>query len=116
VITPSVGQDRLIAALLYATRVAARTLAVELLPPFHHIAFAAVFGDELLHLIAALAAAFGAFDAQRGEFAGDITADYVRSLVRAYLISSSATALLLSLTITLQSRQLLSLQAFPLCA
>ena len=75
---------------MYATRVAARTVAVELLPPFHHIAFAAVFGDELVHLIAALAGAFGAFDAQRVEFAVDITEDEVGSLVRAYSITSSA--------------------------
>ena len=38
-------------------RVAARTAAVELFLPFHHIAFAAVFGDQIVHLIAALARA-----------------------------------------------------------
>ena len=53
-------------------RVAARTVAVELLPPLHHIAVAAVFRDELVHLVATLARASGAFDAQDIELAVDV--------------------------------------------
>jgi hypothetical protein len=74
-------------------RVAARTVAVELLPPFHHIAVAAVFRDELVHLIAALARAFAAFGAQHIELAFDVAKDEVGSVARAYSITSSARAI-----------------------
>jgi hypothetical protein len=66
-----------VAALVQAVRVAARSVAVELFLPFHHIAAAAVFRDELVYLIAALARAFGAFDAQHVEFAFDVAEDEV---------------------------------------
>ena len=62
---------------MHAMRVAARTVAVELLLPFHHIAVAAVLRDQLVHLIAALACAFGAFDAQHIELAFDVAEDEV---------------------------------------
>src|SRR5262249_21136883 len=73
-------------------RVAARTVAVELFPPFHHIAVTAVFRDQLAHLIAALAPAFPAFDAQHIEFAFDVAKDKVGPVARAYSITSSASA------------------------
>jgi hypothetical protein len=73
-------------------RVAARTVAVELFLPLHHIAFAAVFLDELVHLIAALARAPAAFDAQHIELAFDIAEYEVGSMARAYSITSSARA------------------------
>ena len=53
-------------------RVAAGTVAVELFPPFHHIAATAVFRDQLVQLIAALARAFAAFDAQHIKLAVDV--------------------------------------------
>jgi hypothetical protein len=74
-------------------RVAARTVAVELFLPLHHIAFAAVFLDELVHLIAALARAPAAFDAQHIELAFDIAEYEVGSMARAYSITSSARAI-----------------------
>src|SRR5262245_10069236 len=58
-------------------RVAARTVAVELLPPFHHVALAAVFLDELGDAVAPLASALGAFDAQRIELVLDVAEDEV---------------------------------------
>jgi len=73
-------------------RVAAGTVAVELFPPFHHIAATAVFRDQLVHLIAALARAFGASDAQHVELAFYIAEDEVGSVARAYSITSSARA------------------------
>ena len=72
--------------------VASRTVAVELLLPLHHIAFAAVFLDELVHLIAALARAPAAFDAQHIELAFDIAEYEVGSVARAYSTTSSARA------------------------
>src|SRR5215831_17514461 len=53
-------------------RVTARAVAVELFPPFHHVAATAVFRDQLAHLIATLAPAFAAFDAQHVELAFDV--------------------------------------------
>jgi hypothetical protein len=73
-------------------RVAARTVAVELFLPLHHIAFAAAFLDELVPLIAALARAPAAFDAQHIELALDIAEYEVGSMARAYSITSSAGA------------------------
>ena len=73
-------------------RVAAGTVAVELFPPFHHIAVTAVFRDQLAHLIAALAPAFPAFDAQHIEFTFDVAENEVGSAARAYSITSSARA------------------------
>jgi hypothetical protein len=54
------------------------------------VAVTAVFRDELVHLIAALARAFGAFDAQHVELAVDVAKDEVGSVARAYSITSSA--------------------------
>ena len=62
-------------------RVTARAVAVELFPPFHHIAVTAVFRDQLAHLIAALAPAFPAFDAQHIEFTFDVAEDEVSLIV-----------------------------------
>src|SRR5262245_39149014 len=75
-----------------AVRVAPRAVAVKLFPPFHHIAVAAVFRNQLVHLIATLARAFPAFDAQHIELAFDIAEYEVGSMARAYSITSSARA------------------------
>jgi hypothetical protein len=50
-------------------------VAVELFFPFHHVCLAAVFLDELADVVAALASAFGAFDAEHVEFSFDVTQD-----------------------------------------
>jgi hypothetical protein len=71
-------------------RVALRTVAVALLPPFHHIAATAVFRNQLAQLIAALARAFAAFDAQHIELAFDVAENEIGSVARAYSITSSA--------------------------
>jgi hypothetical protein len=55
--------------------VALRTIAVELLLPFHHVAFATVFLDQLVNVIAALAVALGAFDPEHVELALKIAED-----------------------------------------
>jgi hypothetical protein len=73
-------------------RVALRTVAVALLPPFHHIAATAVFRNQLAQLIAALARAFAAFDAQHIELAFDVAENEIGSMARAYSITSSAVA------------------------
>jgi hypothetical protein len=70
--------------------VAARAVAVELFLPFHQVAVAAVFRDQLVHLIAALATALAAFDAQHIELAVDVAEDEIGSVARAYSITSSA--------------------------
>ena len=75
---------------LEAMRVAARTVAVELLLPLHHIAVAAVFRDQLVHLIAAFARGPAAFDAQHIELAFDAAEYEVGLMARAYSITSSA--------------------------
>src|SRR5260221_6656310 len=49
------------------------TIAVELLFPFHHVALAPVFFDQLVDMVAALAAALRAFDAQHVELTLDVT-------------------------------------------
>jgi len=46
-------------------RVAARTVAVELFPPLHHVGLATVFLDEPMDAVAPLAGALGAFDAKQ---------------------------------------------------
>jgi tripartite-type tricarboxylate transporter receptor subunit TctC len=53
--------------------IAPRALTVELLLPLHHVASAAVSLDELADVIAALAGALCAFDAQHVELAVDVT-------------------------------------------
>ena len=73
-------------------RVAARAVAVELFLSFHEVAVGAVFRDQLVQLIAALARAFGAFDAQYIELAVDTTKGEVSAVARAYSITSSAVA------------------------
>jgi len=75
-----------------AERVAARTVAVELFLPFHQVAATAVFRDQLAHLIATLARAFAAFDAQHVELAVEVAEDEVSAVARAYSITSSARA------------------------
>jgi len=55
-------------------------VAVELFLPFHHVALATVFLDELTEAVAALAGAFRAFDAQHVELALDIAKDEVGTL------------------------------------
>jgi hypothetical protein len=51
--------------------------AVEHLAPFHHVAIATVFLDQPLDVIAALAVALGAFDAEHVELAFDVTEDQI---------------------------------------
>src|SRR5215831_552046 len=91
-ITPSADRTYQIAALVQAVRIAPRAVPVKLFPPFHHACLAAVFLDEPAHLIAALAPAFPAFDAQHIEFAFDVAEDEVCSVARPYSITSSARA------------------------
>jgi hypothetical protein len=81
-------------------RVAAWAVAVELLLPFHHIAVAAVLRDQFVQLIAALARALAAFDAQDIELAFDVADDEVGSVARAYSITSSAATSSLSGTVS----------------
>src|SRR5262249_10603927 len=92
VIAPSAGQGRSSRSVLgcYARR--ASDSAVELFPPFHHIAVAAVLRDQLVHLTAALPPAFAGFDAQHVELAFDVAEDEVGSMARAHSITSSARA------------------------
>jgi hypothetical protein len=54
------------------------------------VALTAVFRNQLAQLIAALARAFAAFDAQHIELAFDVAEDEVSSVPRAYSITSSA--------------------------
>ena len=54
-------------------------IAVELLLPFHHVGFAAVFLDQPGDAVTALARAFGAFDAEHVEFSFDVTEDEIGS-------------------------------------
>jgi hypothetical protein len=54
-------------------------VAVELFLPFHHVCLAAVFLDEPADAVAALASAFGAFDAEHVEFSFDVTEDEIGS-------------------------------------
>ncbi len=61
------------AALVHATRITPRAVAVELFLPFHHVCLAAVFVDEPADAVAALAGAFGAFDAEHVELSFDVT-------------------------------------------
>jgi hypothetical protein len=75
---------------LYARR--GVDIAVELFSPFHHIAAAAVFCDELVHLVAAFAPAPAAFNAQHVEVAFDVAENEIGSVARAYSITSSARA------------------------
>src|SRR5262249_732450 len=48
-----------------------------LLPPLHHVRLAPVFLDQLGNAVAPLASALRAFDAERVEFALDITEDEI---------------------------------------
>jgi hypothetical protein len=48
-------------------------IAVDLLLPFHHVGFAAVFLDQPGDAVTALARTFGAFDAEHVELAFDVT-------------------------------------------
>jgi hypothetical protein len=54
-----------VATFVHAVCVAPGAITVELLPPFHHVAFAAVFLDQPVNVIHASAAAFGALDTER---------------------------------------------------
>ena len=60
-----------------AVCVALGAIAVELLPPFHHVAFAAVFLDQPVNVIHAPAIALGAFDAKHVELAFNVAEDEV---------------------------------------
>jgi hypothetical protein len=75
-VTPSANQG--IAAVVQS-RVTPRTVAVELFLPFHHVALAAVFRDQLMDVIAALAGALGAFDAKHVELAFDVAAGKIKT-------------------------------------
>jgi hypothetical protein len=56
-------------------RVALQAISVEHFPPFHQVAIAAVFLDQLVDVIAALAVALGALDAEHVELAFDVAED-----------------------------------------
>src|SRR5262245_56972186 len=75
--------------ILHQPRDWAEGMAWQLLPVGCHYGR---FLDELVHLIAAFARAFGAFDAQHVELAFDVAEDEIGSLARAYSITSSAMA------------------------
>jgi hypothetical protein len=75
-----------IAAFLHAVRIASRTVAVELLLPFHHVCPAAVFLNQPADAVAAFAGAFAAFDAEHVEFALDVTEDEIRCGARLTIV------------------------------
>jgi hypothetical protein len=54
-------------------------VGVQHLAPFHHVALAAVFLDELVDVIAALAVALGALDAENVELVFDVAEDEIRA-------------------------------------
>jgi hypothetical protein len=60
-----------------AVCIAPGAVAVKLFLPFHHICLASVFLDEPADAVAALASAFGAFDAEHVEFSFDVTEDEI---------------------------------------
>jgi hypothetical protein len=62
-----------------AVCIAPGAVAVKLFLPFHHVCLAAVFLDELADAVAALASAFGAFDAEHVEFSFDVSEDEIGS-------------------------------------
>jgi hypothetical protein len=66
-------------ATIIQAAVTLRAVGVEHFPPFHHVAVAAVFLDQLGDVIAALAVALGAFDAEHVELALDVAEDEIRS-------------------------------------
>jgi hypothetical protein len=57
--------------------IALGAVAVKLFFPLHHVCLATVFLDELADAVAALANAFGAFDAEHVEFSFDVTEDEI---------------------------------------
>ena len=61
---PSADQDISSRSGRQLGRVAFRAISVEHFPPFHHVALAAAFLDQLVDVIAALAVALVAFDAE----------------------------------------------------
>jgi hypothetical protein len=69
--------ERVVNAKRIRRLVTPRTVAVELLFPFHQIALAAIFLDEFMDVIAALAGALGAFDVEHVELARDIAKDEI---------------------------------------
>jgi hypothetical protein len=62
-----------------AVCIAPGAVAVKLFLPFHHVCLAAVFLDEPADAVAALASAFGAFDAEHVEFSFNVTEDEIGS-------------------------------------
>ena len=58
---------------MQAVCVALRAISVEHFPPFHYVALAPIFLDQLVDVIAALAVALGAFDAGLLEFYQTVT-------------------------------------------
>jgi hypothetical protein len=64
---------------LHAACIATGAVAGELFLPLHHVCPAAVFLDEPPDAVAALAGAFGAFDAKHVEFSFDVTEDEIGS-------------------------------------
>jgi hypothetical protein len=74
-------------------RIALGAVAVELLLPFHHVGFAAVFLDQPGDAITPLARTFNAFDAEHIELAFDVAEnEIVRAIRRAALILYSITS------------------------
>jgi hypothetical protein len=68
---------RTIAAFMQAVCIALRAISVEHFPPCHHVAVAPISLDQLVNVVAALAVAFGAFDAEHVELAFDVAEDEI---------------------------------------
>ena len=65
---------------MHLRRVPFGAVAIELFPPFHHVAIAAIFLDQPGdNLLSALALALRTLDAQHVELALDIAKDEIRS-------------------------------------
>jgi hypothetical protein len=72
-------------AAILQPRIAPRTVAVELLFPFHQVSLAAVFLDQPKDVIAALSGALGAFDAKHVEIgSGHWNSQFSRGLLSAF--------------------------------
>jgi hypothetical protein len=73
-------------ATLVQSGVTLRAISVEHFPPFHHVAIAAVFLDHPLDVIAALAVALGAFDAEHVELAFDVRLEWFPPFPKYFVI------------------------------
>jgi hypothetical protein len=73
-----IGADQ-VTAIMQLRRVPFRTVAVELLLPFHHVGVASVFFDQPTDIVASLVLAARAFDAQHAELALNVAKYEMRS-------------------------------------